>query len=707
MTDKKRIVIVEDEIFLGRMLKERLTDMGYQADWVVTSGEQAIAIVADIQPHLTLMDIKLSGALDGIEVAERIRNEWGSPVIYLTSHVDESYIERAKRTQPLGYLVKPIHSPALKTAIEMAFAKIDVDQRLAESEKRYRALVETQVELLCRYNSDGKLTYVNDSYCKYYNSDRESLIGTSKGLPEIRLKIRNLPLLRISSGSEENTVSYATQDIGLDGKKRHQQWTEVSLHDGRGMLEEVQAVGRDVTSQTMSQQDALSRIEVRFRAVFDSATDSVFILDDKLRYTHVNEAGQNLLGLPESGIVGCAPEDVFGPEIGFKLSSIFSRVLKGAPAQYEQTRTVSGITMTFSESVTPLKNADGEVVGLCCICRNITERSRLDHCEVDKRHTFESVAMRQTMSLAEAASSSDGTICLLGESGAGKDHLAKWIHENSRRSSGPFVPINCAVLPETLAESELFGHERGAFTGAAVQKRGLLELAEGGTILLNEIGELSINLQSKLLSFIDNKSFLRVGGSKSITVDSRLIVATHRRLDQEVSAGRFMEPLFHRINVFPITIPPLRHRLEDIPSLCYEIIQKLCCDIPLNVPPAMDVLHYSRLCDYHWPGNVRELRNVLERSMMLWKGGEFQLQLPVNVDARADWAVSVNGLENLPLNDITSRIVAIVCAEMVNRCNGNKTMAAKRLGISRDALYRHLKKNQDGCITHTDSHWLS
>ena len=140
-------------------------------------------------------------------------------------------------------------------------------------------------------------------------------------------------------------------------------------------------------------------------------------------------------------------------------------------------------------------------------------------------------------------------------------------------------------------------------------------------------------------------------------------------------------------------------------NICHAGVKVIFSSMLYNA--LSDVLHYSRLCDYHWPGNVRELRNVLERSMMLWKGGEFQLQLPVNVDARADWAVSVNGLENLPLNDITSRIVAIVCAEMVNRCNGNKTMAAKRLGISRDALYRHLKKNQDGCITHTDSHWLS
>ena len=689
------------------MLKERLRDMGYQADWVAASGEQAMELVADIRPNLILMDIKLSGGMDGIETAERIQEKWKSPVIYLTSHVSDNYIDRAKRTQPLGYLVKPIHSPALKTAIEMAFAKIEVDQRLVESEKRYRALVEAQVELLCRYSPDGKLTFVNDSYCKYYDAEREQLIGSGKGLPEIRYGTGKPATHGKFVESGASSIAYETQDTGRDGKKRYQQWTEAPLYDERGSLVEIQAVGRDVTSLTISQQDTVFRIEERFRAISDSATDSVFILDEKLLYTHVNEAGQNLLGLPESRIVGCAPSDLFGEEIGARLSGIFKRVLKGAPAQYEQTRIISGETMTFSESATPLKNTDGQVVGICCISRNITERVRLAQCDVDESHTFKSASMKRTMSLAKVASASDGTICLLGESGAGKDHLAKWIHENSRRSSGPFVPINCAVLPETLAESELFGHERGAFTGAAVQKRGLLELAEGGTILLNEIGELSIGLQAKLLSFIDTKSFLRVGGSKSITVDSRLIAATHRRLEQEVCAGRFMEPLFHRINVFPITIPPLRERLEDIPALCKEIVQKLCCDIPLSVPPAMDTGHYCRLCDYHWPGNVRELRNVLERSMMLWQGSKFQLQLPVNEIPSSDWSVSVDGMESLTLSNITSRIVSAVCMEMVNRCNGNKSMAAKRLGISRDALYRHLRKKEDGPMSHTDSRWLS
>lgn len=689
------------------MLKERLQDMGYQADWAVSSGEQAMAVVGEIRPHLVLMDIKLSGAMDGIETAERIQEIWRTPVIYLTSHFSDSHIERAKRTQPLGYLVKPVHSPALKTAIEMAFAKIEVDQRLLESEQRYRALVEAQVELLCRYSPDGKLTYVNDSYCNYYGAERERIIGSGKGLPEIRRLNGKSAIHGILGRNGESSISYETEDTGPDGKKRYQQWTEVSLYDERGSLVEIQAVGRDVTGATMSQRDALFRTEGRFRAIFDSATDSVFILDEKLRYTHVNEAGQALLGLSESRIAGCAPSEVFGQDIGSRLSGIFSRVLKGATAQYEQTRTISGAPMTFSESATPLRNADGEVVGICCICRDVTERNRLAQCEVDESHTFESASMRHTMTLARAAAASDGTICLQGESGAGKDHLAKWIHENSRRSSGPFVPINCAVLPETLAESELFGHERGAFTGASIQKRGLLELAEGGTILLNEIGELSISLQSKLLSFIDTKSFLRVGGSKSITVDSRLIVATHRRLEQEVSAGRFMEPLFHRINVFPITIPPLRERLDDIPTLCDEIFQKLCCEIPLNAPPTLDAGHYSRLCDYHWPGNVRELRNVLERSMMLWQGDKFQLQLPVNETAPSDWGVSVEGLDGLTLNRITARLVSAVCMEMVNRCNGNKSMAAKRLGISRDALYRHLRKKQDCLIENQDSHWLS
>ncbi len=177
---------------------------------------------------------------------------------------------------------------------------------------------------------------------------------------------------------------------------------------------------------------------------------------------------------------------------------------------------------------------------------------------------------------------------LLGESGSGKDYLARYIHNHSKRAGGPYFSVNCAAIAAQLAESELFGHEKGSFTGAQGRKRGLLELAEGGTLLLNEIGELSLPLQAKLLTFLDTKKFTRVGGEKEISVNARLIAATNRDLQKEVEAGRFRNDLFYRINVMTITVPPLRERREDLPILTREILSQLHAELRFAAPPSID-----------------------------------------------------------------------------------------------------------------------
>ena len=201
---------------------------------------------------------------------------------------------------------------------------------------------------------------------------------------------------------------------------------------------------------------------------------------------------------------------------------------------------------------------------------------------------------------------SEATVLLTGDSGTGKEMIAGAIHFNSPRKDAPFIKINCAAITESLLESELFGHERGAFTGATVQKKGLLELAEGGTILLNEIGELVPFLQSKLLAFLDTNSFMRVGGQKSIRVDARLIAATHRDLGKEVSEKRFLEPLFYRLSVFPIDVPSLGNRLADIPILVEEILSNLAREMQIRTLPIIDEEQMRLLKQYHWPGNVPE-----------------------------------------------------------------------------------------------------
>ncbi len=371
--------------------------------------------------------------------------------------------------------------------------------------------------------------------------------------------------------------------------------------------------------------EALKQSEERFRAIFEGAQDLIFLKDLSLRYTHVNPAVEKLLGLPSSRIVGQTYEDLFGGEGSTCIKDADERVLEGKSIEDEHTTSVNGIPMTFLNSRIPFRNSEGQVVGILVVSRDITERKRSEFSPLECDTAYTSKAMRSTLSLANVAGQNDSTILLLGESGSGKDYLAKYIHNCSKRSSGPYFSVNCASIAASLAESELFGHEKGSFTGAHGRKRGLLELAEGGTLLLNEIGELPLTLQAKLLTFLDTKKFTRVGGEKETSVNVRLLTATNRDLEKEVETGAFRKDLFYRINVMSISVPPLRERLEDISILVQEILAKLRDEMKVQEMPIIDAAVINALKRYDWPGNVRELRNVLERALILSHGKKMDL----------------------------------------------------------------------------------
>lgn len=439
-------------------------------------------------------------------------------------------------------------------------------------------------------------------------------------------------------------------------------------------------------------EEALRTSEAQFRAVFEAAQECIMIKDTSLRYTDVNPAFCHLLGLRASEIVGRRAEDLFGAEIGKQISERSARVLEGESIESEQTRIVRGAPMTFHDTVVPLRDGRGEIVGLCYISRDVTERRQVAQENQAPTHDYPSPAMQRALEKAVVAANSDSTVLLQGESGSGKDFLARWIHERSRRSSGPFFSINCAALPRDLAESELFGHERGAFTGADRRKKGLLELAEGGTILLNEIGELDLSLQAKLLAFLDTRSFLRVGGQKHVYVNARLIAASHRELVKEVEQKRFLEPLYYRLSVFPLTVPPLRERRQDLPILAEDLIRRLAAEMQLTEVPAVDSTVIQNLARYAWPGNVRELRNVLERSLILWRGGPFSVELPQAEKVADPWSYTVYHVPSQTFHDIVQDVATALCGHALKVCQGNKKEAARLLQISRETFYRYLRK---------------
>jgi transcriptional regulator with PAS, ATPase and Fis domain len=384
-------------------------------------------------------------------------------------------------------------------------------------------------------------------------------------------------------------------------------------------------------------------------------------------------------------------EDLFGRKQAVHIREADLRVLAGESIEEERTLSVNQVMMTFHEIRVPLRDSKGDIVGICGISRNISERRQaLKTYSVDAE-VYRSAAFMQCLQEARRAAATDSIVLLLGESGTGKDYLARWIHDHSTRCAGPYLALNCAAISKELAESELFGHEAGSFTGARGRKRGMLELAEGGTLVLNEIGELPVSLQAKLLSFLDTKSFLRVGGEKSVHCNVRLMAATHRDLASAVEEERFLGPLFYRLNVFPINVPPLRERLDDMPILIDQLMARLAAELQLDNLPVVDEASLKALSNYHWPGNVRELRNVLERSLMVSEGDCLSVRLPATAIAEERRLCQLALTPGRTLDDVTGEVTKLLCQEAL-RVSGSKTAAARMLGISRDSLYRYMKK---------------
>ena len=300
----------------------------------------------------------------------------------------------------------------------------------------------------------------------------------------------------------------------------------------------------------------------------------------------------------------------------------------------------------------------------------------------------DSPAMRQVKALlARVASSPASTVLLTGETGTGKDLAAKAIHYNSGRSARSFVNITCSALPEQLLESELFGHERGAFTDARQQKKGLFETADGGTVFLDEIGEMMPGLQAKLLRFLEEKTFKRVGGLADLRVDVRVIAATNRHLEDEVKAGKFREDLFYRLQVMPIPLPPLRERRGDIPLLANFYVDRFNTEFRKRVrglsPAALEVLE-----QYGWPGNVREMRNAIERGMLLVEGEWLEPHHFTTLTRTVAPTQFRLPQEGVNLDEVERQLLM----QALERASGNQTQAAHLLGINRDQVRYRIEK---------------
>jgi two-component system nitrogen regulation response regulator NtrX len=298
-------------------------------------------------------------------------------------------------------------------------------------------------------------------------------------------------------------------------------------------------------------------------------------------------------------------------------------------------------------------------------------------------------AMRRVMAQLERVAASESRVCIFGETGTGKELVARTIHERSPRSAGPFVTLNCAAVPAELIESELFGHEKGSFTGASGRHIGKFEQADQGTIFLDEIGDMPLNMQAKLLRVLEEGEVERIGGDKPVSVSVRVVVATHRDLEARVREEKFRQDLFHRIHVFPLVLPPLRERRDDIPSLVEHFAAQVCAQngwkpVPFT-PDAIEALQ-----SHAWPGNVRELRNMVERLMLLATDGQVDLvtvQMALPKSASAGSAAPV-GIGSGALAERVQSFERDVIVAELKRSHQNMSLAAKTLGLERSHLYK-------------------
>jgi PAS domain S-box-containing protein len=375
----------------------------------------------------------------------------------------------------------------------------------------------------------------------------------------------------------------------------------------------------------------------------------------------------------------------------------------------------SGEEIIVHLSLSLIRDSAGNIKGMASSSTDVTEHRRAEEAlrnalneveqlknrlqaeniylqdEIKTEHNFEEIISRgkecqKVLHKVEQVATTDATVLLQGETGTGKELLARAIHNTSKRHNRPLVKINCAAIPVNLIESELFGHEKGAFTGALEKKIGRFELADKGTIFLDEIGELPLELQSKLLRVLQEGEFERLGNPRTIKVDARVIAATNRDLEKALKTGSFRQDLYYRLNVFPIKCPPLRERKEDIPLLVNHFIKRFCAKLGKKIETVpLDVM--TSLQDYHWPGNVRELENVIERAVILSEGSTLRL------DELFDrFSTPLDQVEDLMTVKEAEKSLILKMLEETNWMVGGKRGAAARLGIAPSTLRDRIKK---------------
>lgn len=583
----------------------------------------------------------------------------------------------------------------------------------------------TVSDLLRAFEAENKdtLTKLNTILNSTYNA----IIAVNK---EGVIEIFNLAAERLTGVKAEEAIGLRIDQIfpntGIYEQLQTEkaQYSQKLIYHDRKLLSnrtpiivDGEIIGAVAVLQDMSDLESISKeltatkeLSHELEAIIESSFDGIYVTDGRGKTLRVNRAYERLTGVKREEVLGKTMRELV--DAGVYSQSVSLLVLEEKKPVTITQKVITGKSVLVTGN--PIFDQNDKIFRVVTNVRDITElnelRRQLEQAqEMEKWYHLElkqlrsainsqcdavavSGPMKEVVQLATRVSTVDATILILGESGVGKEVVAKIIHKNSRRKNGPFIKVNCGAIPEQLLESELFGYEGGAFTGAKKEgKAGLFELANRGTLFLDEIGELSLNLQVKLLRVLAEREIMRVGGGKPIPVDVRIVVATNRDLEDMVKCGLFREDLYYRLNVVPIVIPPLRERKEDIPSLALHFLNQFNSHYGLQKKLSYEVL--ERLMLYDWPGNIRELKNVVERMVVTTTddllGVEHLPKYLGSETSKNDARISVKGV--MPLNDAIEEVEKQIIQNALKKHKTSRKMAAV-LGVNQSTIVRKINK---------------
>jgi len=582
----KSVLIVEDEFIVANDLRLILTKAGYSVTGIASSVEEAEELLQKQKPDLVILDIRLNGKRSGIDLARELRKE-NIAFIYLSANSNQQVLEKAKTTEPYGFLVKPFREKDLLVTLDIAWY---LHEHSLESKLRQEALLQKQLTEVSNETSDTQ----------------QKLLKIARVLQPF------VPFDLITSGirpyNAEQFGDTGYLRIGFDeyqfiGGKELMTITGLHKCDLSAIIEN----SCTDNNAGIHNHEFVSKKSVNFS--LQGIISNQFRLETYLVFPVALSYGLSVHYFFYSRKPGVYNKDHIAllNRLKLCLAELAERII------YDQT---SPVISTSQPAI--VSNKNGELTNQAGF-KNIIGSHHL---------------LLGALDLAAQVAPYDTSVLILGESGTGKENVAQSIHAFSPRKNGPFIKVNCAAIPATLVESELFGHEKGAFTGAIEKRKGRFEQADGGTIFLDEIGELPLAMQVKLLRVLQEREIEYVGGSYPKKVDVRIVAATNRNLEKEVAERNFRLDLYYRLNVFPITLPALRERKTDIAALAIFFANKFCTSFkkPFNgVAESM----MEKMYDYNWPGNIRELENIIEQSVIL-NDGKSKLQLMRSLAATAN-----------------------------------------------------------------------